>query len=101
MRYGYPGVTGQTLPDAGTVTGTTMTETRPYLCVSYDTEQQTVQPLRLAAGLVAGPMVVYAASKLDDEHALLRSMTQLVGVGISYWSLWVWNKADRAMREGP
>ena len=68
--YGYPGVQGQTLPDAGTVTRTALPENRPYLCVAYDTEQATVQPLRLAAGLIGGPVVVYAATRLPKDEAM-------------------------------
>lgn len=99
--YGYPGVRGAYLPDGGTVTRTSMPENRPYLCVAYDTEQATVQPLRLAAGLIGGPVVIYAATRLPKEEAMLRAVTMLVGVGMSYWSLWVWNKANTAMKELP
>ena len=99
--YGYPGVQGQTLPDAGTVTRTAIPEQRPYLCVAYDTEKATVQPLRLAAGLLGGPLVMYAATRLPREDATLRALTFLAGVGLSYWSLWVWRKADLAMKETP
>jgi len=98
-RYGYPGVTGMNLPDQGSFRSTATTETRPYLCVAYDTEQATVQPLRLAAGLFAGPVVMYASRRLPEDEAMLRAVTLLVGAGISYWSLWVWNKADGAMRD--
>jgi hypothetical protein len=97
MKYGYPGVEGMNLPDAGTTTSMSRGETRPYLCVAYDTEEQTVQPLRLAAGLIGGPLVMYASRKLPEEDATLRTLTFLVGAGMSYWSLWVWNKADKAM----
>lgn len=99
--YGYPGVQGQSLPDAGTVTRTALPEQRPYLCVAYDIEQTTVQPLRLAAGLLGGPLVMYAASRLPRENATLRALTVLTGVGVSYWSLWVWRKANLAMQEIP
>lgn len=98
--YGYPGVTGARLSDTGTVNKTTIGG-KPYLCVSYETEQKTVQPLRLAAGLIGGPLVVYAASKLGPEHGGLRVATQIAGAAVSVWSLWVWNKANTAMQEGP
>jgi len=100
-EYGYPGVQGQVLPDAGTVTRTALPEQRPYLCVAYDTEQATVQPLRLAAGLLGGPLVMYAATRLPREDAMLRVLTLLAGASVSYWSLWVWRKADLAMKETP
>lgn len=97
---GYPGVTGARLPDTGTVNKTVI-DGKPYLCVSYETEQATVQPLRLAAGLLAGPLVFYAASQLGEEQRNLRLVTQATAVAISYWSLWVWNKAHMAMQEAP
>lgn len=100
-RYGYPGVQGKMLPDDGSFTSMRQDETRPYLCVAYDTEQATVQPLRMAAGLIGGPVVMYAASQLPEDRSMLRTVTFLVGAGMSYWSLWVWNKADTAMKEGP
>ena len=100
-RLGYPGVRGEFLPDEGNVTKTLRDEERPYLCVAYDTEQATVQPLRLAAGLIGGPFVMYASRRIPEDEAALRALTLLVGAGMSYWSLWVWNKADTAMRDTP
>lgn len=97
---GYPGVTGARLPDTGTVNKTTVGG-KPYLCVSYETEQVTVQPLRLMAGLFAGPLVFYAASQLGEDQKNLRLATQATAIAISYWSLWVWNKAHTAMQEAP
>lgn len=69
--YGYPGVVGQRLPDAGAVSRTRI-DGEPCLCVSYDVERRRVQPLRLAAALAVG-----------------------------YRSAWVWWKADTAMRTEP
>lgn len=101
MKYGYPGVLGTALPDGGTVTKTVRTEDRPYLCVSYDTEKQTVQPLRLAAGLVGGPLVMYASRQLPEDRPVLRAATFAVGAGVSFWSLWIWSKASTAMDAFP
>jgi hypothetical protein len=98
--YGYPGVTGRSLPDTGTVNKTVI-DGKPYLCVSYEVEKATVQPLRLGAGFVVGPLVIYAASKLDPKHNTLRLATMAAGAAVSYWSLWVWNKAHTAMQEAP
>ena len=83
--FGYPGVRN-TVIDAG-----------PYLCVSHETENKYIQPLRLLAGLVGGPTVMYAASQLPPS--MLRTATRWIGVGMSAWSLWVWSKANRAMAE--
>jgi hypothetical protein len=97
MTLGYPGVKGVVLPSEGTVSKVSLAENRPYLCVAYDTEQQTVQPLRLAAGLVGGPLVVYASQQLPENRPVLRAATLAVGVGVSFWSLWIWSKAHKAM----
>jgi hypothetical protein len=100
MSMGYPGVTGKRLPDTGSVNKTTI-DGKPYLCVSYETEKNTVQPLRLAAGLLGGPIVMYASRQLPLDRPMLRAGTLLVGAAVSYWSLWVWSKADNAMSEAP
>lgn len=97
--YGYPGVTGRTLPDAGTVSKTQIGG-KPYLCVAYDVERRTVQPLRAAAALVGGPLVMYAATKLPAGRGGLRTATLLTGAAITFWSAWVWRKADAAMAAG-
>lgn len=96
--FGYPGVRGASLPDAGTVSKTSRVEDRPYLCVAYDTEQQMVQPLRLAAGLVGGPLVMYASRQLPEDKPVLRAATFAVGAAVSYWSLWIWKKAYAEMQ---
>ena len=95
--YGYPGVVGQRLPDAGTVTKTRI-DGNPYLCVAYEVERRTVQPLRAAAALVGGPLVMYAATKLPSGGAL-RAATFLTGAAVTVWSAWVWHKANAAMVE--
>lgn len=83
-EYGYPTVRTQVI------------ENEPYLCVSHRAELEYIQPLRLVAA-ASGPVVVYAASQLKPSP--LRTVTQAIGVGISAWSLWVWNKARKAMTE--
>lgn len=84
VGYGYPTVRTQVI------------ENEPYLCVSHQAELQYVQPARLLAA-AAGPVVVYAASQLAPSA--LRTVTQVIGVGMSAWSLWVWSKARKAMTE--
>ena len=103
MREGsrYPGVRTERLPASTAVAATQRTEERPYLCVSHEVEKTVVQPLRLAAGLVAGPLVVYAATQLPKERPVLRAATGAAGVGVSLWSLWIWTKANAAMKERP
>lgn len=96
-HYGYPGVKTLVLPNEGTVTQTVLPEDRPYLCVAHDTEVNLVQPLRLAASIVGGPLVVYAASQLPEDRPVLRAATALTGAAISAWSLWIWLKANEAI----
>ena len=99
MSYGYPGITSRTLPSDATVERTTI-DGKPYLCVAFDVERERVQPLRLAAGLVGGPLVLAGASALRRDKPALSSSLAVVGVAMSAWSLWVWRRADVAMREG-
>ena len=82
--YGYPTIQSQVINN------------EPYLCVSYAAEKERIQPLRLVAA-ASGPVVVYAASQL--KPSALRTVTQAIGVGMSVWSLWVWNKARTSMAE--
>jgi len=100
--YGYPGVVGQRLPDAGAVNRTTI-DGAPYLCVSYDVERRRVQPLRLAAALVAAPLIFHAGRTLarTPRHRALGVATQAAALGVGVWSAWVWAKADGAMRTAP
>lgn len=95
----YPGVLTERLPASTAVSATRRTEDRPYLCVSHEVEQTMVQPLRLAAGLLGGPLVVYAASQLPAERPVLRAATAATGLAVSAWSLWIWQKARTAMNE--
>lgn len=100
--YGYPGVVGQRLPDAGAVSRTRI-DGEPYLCVSYDVERRRVQPLRLAAALVAAPLIFHAGRTLarSPRHRALGAATQAAAIGVGVWSAWVWSKADAAMRTEP
>jgi Cu-Zn family superoxide dismutase len=95
----YPGVTSATLPASGAVAHTQQQETRPYLCVAYDTEKAAIQPLRLAAGLAGGPLVGYAAWSLRQERPALATGLGVVAAAMSAWSLYVWGKADAEMRQ--
>lgn len=100
MNYGYPGIRGVFLPSSGAVSRTNL-DGNPYLCVRYDVEQDKIQPLRLAAALVGGPLVVYAASQLPASRPALRWAAGLTGAAMTAWTLWVWSKADREMRTAP
>ncbi len=96
----YPGVRSAVLTRPGIVAHTQRLETRPYLCVAYDTEQAAIQPLRLAAGLVGGPLVGYAAWSMRRERPALATGLGAVAAAMSAWSLYVWGKADQEMRRG-
>jgi len=101
MPLGYPGIRTAMKASSDATAHDVRAEERPYLCVAYDTEQQTVQPLRLAGGLVGGPLVMYASQQLPKEQPLLRAAVFATGAAMSYWCLWVWNKADTEMKRGP
>jgi hypothetical protein len=100
MNYGYPGIQTSFIPSKAPVERTTL-DADPYLCVRYDVEQKQIQPLRLAAALVGGPLVVYAASQLPAGRSTLRTATTLTGLAMTAWTFWVWSKADREMRTLP
>ena len=95
----YPGVRTERLSALTAVSATRRTEDRPYLCVSHDVEQTMVQPLRLAASFIGGPLVVYASSQLPAERPVLRAATAATGLAVSAWSFWIWSKARTAMNE--
>jgi hypothetical protein len=100
-RLGYPGVTGQRLPSTGAVSKTRVNG-EPYLCVSYAVERTQVQPLRLAAVLVAAPVVFYAGHRLRKKNdTALGYATQAAALAIAAWSGWVWSKAAWEMRTEP
>jgi len=100
MSYGYPGIQTSFIPSKAPVERTTI-DADPYLCVRYDVEQQQIQPLRLVAALVGGPLVVYAASQLPASRSTLRTATTLTGLAMTAWTFWVWSKADREMKTLP
>jgi uncharacterized membrane protein YebE (DUF533 family) len=60
-------------------------------CATERTEGMA-QSVRLAAGAVGGPLVVYAASKLDDQYTTLRTVLGLSGLACSVWNLLVWSQ---------
>ena len=95
----YPGVRTERLSALTAVSATRRTEDRPYLCVSHDVEQTMVQPLRLAASFIGGPLVVYASSQLPAERPVLRAATAATGLAVSAWSFWIWSTARTAMNE--
>ena len=60
-------------------------------CATEKAENVT-QSVRLTAGAVGGPLVVYAASKLDDQYTTLRTVLGLSGLACSVWNLLVWSQ---------
>jgi hypothetical protein len=89
MSLGYPGVKGVVLPAAGTVSKVSLAEDRPYLCVSYDKEEDFYQPMRLVNTIFVGPVLMAASTKL--ENPVLKGVTALsglflmVGSGVRYY----------------
>jgi hypothetical protein len=98
---GYPGIRTATKSSSEATAHDVRSEERPYLCVAYDVEQSSIQPMRAAAALVGGPLVMYAASQLPEERQALRVGTFLMGAAVTAWSAWVWNKANTEMTLGP
>jgi len=98
---GYPGIRTATKDSLDTVAHDVVSQERPYLCVAYDTEQHWVQPLRVAAAVAGGPLVMYAASQLPEGRDTLKTLTFLIGAGVSVWSAYIWKKADSEMQRGP
>ena len=50
----------------------------PYLCVAYDKEEDFYQPLRLVNTVFVGPVLMAAATKVDD--GLLKAVTGVSGL---------------------
>jgi hypothetical protein len=67
-----------------------------YLCASEDVERRVAQPIRAATALVVGPLIIYAATKVDNKA--LRNAVLLSGAAMSLWSAWLWRKADKALQ---
>lgn len=53
---------------------------QPYLCVSYDKEEDLYQPMRLVNTVFVGPVLMAAATKVND--GLLKAVTGLSGLFI-------------------
>jgi hypothetical protein len=98
---GYPGIRSASKASTEPTAHDVVSEERPYLCVAYDVEQASIQPMRLAAAVAGGPLVMYAASQLPRQRAGLRTATFLMGAAVTAWSAWVWNKANTEMIRGP
>jgi hypothetical protein len=77
----------------------TTLEGTPYLCLTHEFEQAWVQPLRLASGLVAGPLVVYASARLPEQEKNLALALRGVGIAMSAWSLWAWSQAQAKLEQ--
>jgi len=59
-------------------------------CANPGTEE-IAQSVRLSAGAVGGPLVIYGASKIGDAHPKLRSALGLAGLACTVWNLMVWS----------
>lgn len=99
--FGYPGIRTAFKPSTSATAHDVIEEQRPYLCVAYDIELSSIQPMRAAAALVGGPLVMYASSQLPQEREALRVGTFLMGAAVTAWSAWVWNKANTEIKGGP
>lgn len=82
--YGYP-----------TIRNIEIAPSEKYLCVSHRTEKRWVQPLRLLAGIVGGPLIMSAA--LDVPNPRKAQAVFAAGLGMSLWSLAIHHYANREM----
>jgi Cu-Zn family superoxide dismutase len=96
----YPGAMSTRKFSADRVEHTRRVENRHYLCVAHDTERAAIQPIRLVAGLIGGPLVGYAAWSLRRERPVLATSLGVVAASMSAWSLYVFTKAEIEMRKG-
>jgi hypothetical protein len=101
MRKGsmYPGVTSTVKNSPNGVEHMSRPEDRQYLCVAYDIEETSIQPLRLAA-VPAGLMVAYASQKLPSENPVLKAAVGLTGLAMTTWSGFIWYKANKEINAG-
>lgn len=70
-------------------------KTNGLYCSNPGTES-LAQTARLTAGTVGGPLVVYAASKLDDQYTTLRTTLGLAGLACTAWNLMAWSAVKQA-----
>ena len=73
-------------------------EGRAYIAVAEDVERTRIQPVRLAVGVLAGPVMLAAARAMPAHRAGLRSVGVLAGLLVSAWGLWEWSAARRVIR---
>lgn len=101
MRKGsmYPGVTTTAKNSPNKVEHMSQPEDRQYLCVAYDIEETSIQPLRLAA-VPAGLMVAYASQQLPQDKPVLKAATFLTGLSVTAWSGFIWYKANKEIQAG-
>ena len=82
--YGYP-----------TIRNVEIAPQEPYLCVSHRAEKRWVQPLRLVAGLMGGPLIMSASTDVQDMTK--RKLVFSIGLAMSVWSLSVHHYAKKEM----
>ena len=81
----YPGVTTTAKDSSNRVEHMSQPEDRQYLCVAYDIEQTSIQPLRLAA-VPTGLIVAYASRQLPDDKPVMKAFVGLAGLAMTTWS---------------
>ena len=73
-------------------------EGKAYIAVAEELERTRIQPVRLAVGLLAGPIMIAAARAIPAHRTGVRSVGVLVGLVVSAWGLWEWSAARRVIR---
>ena len=95
----YPGVTTTAKDSPDRVEHMSQPEDRQYLCVAYDIEQTSIQPLRLAA-VPTGLVVAYASRQLPDDQPVMKAFVGLAGLAMTTWSGFIWYKANKEINAG-
>ncbi len=65
-----------------------------WYCASPETEA-VAQSVRLAAGAVGGPAVIFLATQLPEDRPALRMAGVGLGLACSLWNLSVWSAVRR------
>jgi len=59
---------------------------QPYVCVSSEKEEEVYQPARVA-GMVLGPFLLVAATRLPRDEGLLKAVTGAAGFYLMAYNL--------------
>ncbi len=67
------------------------------ICATHEAERMA-QPIRLAAGVIGGPAVIYISEQLPPDRRWLRLAGGGLGLACTAWNLWVWKTVREHQR---